>query len=277
MQRQTRAAFWTVLLAVGILACAQQGLIAQQQSELSTLSSTDGDAQPDATGAMDDQWHIGFLPYLWFAGMHGTTGVLGFNTSVSASAGDLLSHFNMGLMAVTEVRRNRVVLPVDMMWIRLSDNHALPLNEVGVNSIDFRAGQFLVTPEGGYRIVDKPNLKVDALAGLRYWHLGEKLTFSPTRFNGVSTSQNWVDAIGGSKIHMLLSPKASIVIAGDAGGGGASPDYQVVGLVGFQAKKNIALQAGWRYLYVHYRNNSHLFLYDIAASGAVVGATFYFK
>jgi len=37
------------------------------------------------------------------------------------------------------------------------------------------------------------------------------------------------------------------------------------------------LQAGWRYLYVHYRNNSHQFLYDIAASGAVIGATFNFK
>jgi hypothetical protein len=209
--------------------------------------------------------------------MHGTTGVRGYNTSVSASAGDLLSHFNIGLMAATEFRKNRFVVPVDMMWIRLSDDHGLPVNEVGVNSIDFRAGQFLLTPEVGYRIVDKSNLTVDALVGLRYWHLGEKLTFSPTVFNGVSTSENWVDAVGGSKIHILLSPKASIVIAGDAGGGGASPDYQVVGLVGFKVKQNTTLQAGWRYLDVHYRNNSNLFLYDIAASGAVIGATFNFK
>jgi hypothetical protein len=264
------------MLATAISAGAQESPAVPQVAKLSESVMGDS-AQQDATGANDDQWHIAFLPYLWFAGMHGTTGVLGFKTSVSASPGDLLSHFNIGLMAATELRKNRLVLPVDMMWIRLSDNHGLPENEVGVNSIDFRAGQFLLTPEVGYRIVDKPNLKVDGLAGLRYWHLGQKLTFSPTILNGVSTSENWVDAIGGSKIRMLLSPKASIVIAGDAGGGGASLDYQIVGLVGFQVKQNITLQAGWRYLDVHYRNNSRLFLYDIAASGAVVGATFQFK
>lgn len=276
MQPQTRTAFWTVLIAMAISAGAAGRLVAQQQTQ-GSKSSTGGPAQTDAAGAMDDQWHIGFLPYLWFAGMHGTTGVRGFDTSVRASAGDLLSHFNFGLMAATEVRKNRFVAPVDMMWMRLSDNHGVPENEVGVQSIDFRAGQFLLTPEGGYRIIDKPKIKVDALAGLRYWHLGEKLTFSPTVFNGVTTSQNWVDALGGSHIRLLLSPKATIVIAGDAGGGGASPDYQVVGLAGYQIKKNIAMQAGWRYLYVHYRNNSNLFLYDIAASGVLVGATFYFK
>jgi hypothetical protein len=116
-----------------------------------------------------------------------------------------------------------------------------------------------------------------ALLGFRYWHLGEKLTFSPTLFNGISTSKNWVDALGGSRIRVLLSPKASVVIQGDAGGGGASPDYQIAGLAGFQVKKNVALQAAWRYLDVHYRDNSSLFLYDIASSGVVLGATFYFR
>jgi hypothetical protein len=234
-----------LFLAIAIPLAREERLAAQEQTKASTPSST-GAAQPDAQGAMDDQWHIGFLPYLWFAGMHGTTGVHGFNTSVHASAGDLLSHFNMGLMAVTDLRKNRFVVPIDMMWIRLSDDHGLPENVVGVSSIDFRAGQFVLSPEGGYRIIDKPILKADALVGFRYWHLGEKLTFSPTLFNGVSTSENWVDALGGGRIRLLLSPKASIVIKGDAGGGGASPDYQVVGLVGFQVKQNIALQAGWR-------------------------------
>jgi hypothetical protein len=268
VRHSARAAFAALLLVAVISGRAEETPTAQQEATTSTGNSD----QSDTTGRNDDQWHIGILPYLWFAGMHGTTGVLGFNTSVRASPGDLLSHFNFGLMAVTDVRRNRLVLPVDMMWIRLSDNHGLPINELGVNSIDFRAGQFVLTPAGGYRIIDRPVLKVDALAGLRYWHLGTRLTFSPTLFNGVSASQNWVDALGGSRIRVIFSPKASIVINGDAGGGGAKPDYQVVGFASFQVKKNIALQAGWRYLYVHYRNNNSLFLYDIASSGAIIGA-----
>jgi len=112
------------------------------------------------------------------------------------------------------------------------------------------------------------------LAGLRYWHLGEKLTFSPTIFNGISTSENWVDAIGGARITLPLSPKVSIAVTGDAGGGGASSDYQVAGVIGYQVKEKVVLQAAWRYLDVNYRNSSNLFLYDMAASGVAIGATF---
>lgn len=51
----------------------------------------------------------------------------------------------------------------------------------------------------------------------------------------------------------------------------------MAGLLGLKVKKNLTLQAGWRYLYVHYRNSSHLFLYDVAESGVGFGAIFHFK
>ena len=47
--------------------------------------------------------------------------------------------------------------------------------------------------------------------------------------------------------------------------------------LGFKVKKNVILQAGWRYLDVHYRNNNPGFLYDVAQSGVAFGATIYFK
>ena len=249
----------------------------QTASASTTPSNAPAPGQWDTGEPMDGKLHLAFTPYLWFAGMHGTTGVRGFYTSVSASPGELLSHFNMGLMGTTSVRKNRFVMPVDMMWIRLTDNHSLPENPVGFNAIDFRAGQFLLTPTAGYRIVDKWNLKVDALVGIRYWHLGEKLTFSPAVRGGVSTSQNWVDGLGGARFQMFITPKLSMVIAGDAGGGAALPDYEVVGLVGLKVKKCTVLQAGWRYMDVHYRNNNNLYLYDVATAGGIIGATFTFK
>ncbi|HTF63800.1 MAG TPA: hypothetical protein VK638_14005 [Edaphobacter sp.] len=274
-----RNACFTLLAGIALSLLLMPCAVAQARTvELNAPPLAGGAAAlPDANGSADDQWHIGFLPYLWFAGVHGTTGVRGFNASVHASPGDLLSHFNIGLMGALEMRRNRVVLPVDTMWIRLSDSKSLPGNVAGVNSIDMRVGQFVLSPKAGYRIIDGEKLKVDGLAGLRYWHLGQKLNFNPTIFDGVSTSQNWVDALGGGRIQMLLSPKASITIAGDAGGGGASPDYQVLGLLGFKVKNNVILQAGWRYLDVHYRNSGSAFLYDVAQSGAAIGATIYFK
>jgi len=255
-----------------------QDAVQQNTAALGTLTSSTGQAaSSNANTTLDDQWHFGFLPYLWFAGMHGTTGVRGFETNVSASPGDLLSHFNIGLMGTFEARRNHILLPLDLMWIRLSDDHSVPVNEIGTNAIDFRAGQFLLGPKVGYRVVDTPRIAVDALAGIRYWHLGEKLTFKPTIVNGLSTSQNWVDGVGGARITVPLSPKVSVIVAGDAGGGGANSDYQLVGLLGYQLKPTIVLQAGWRYLNVNYRSGSQLFLYDMTTSGVVIGATFRFK
>jgi len=247
----------------------------------SPVSLVDASGQSSTSGTTstgpDNQWHIGFFPYLWFAGMHGTTGILGYNASIKASPGDLLSHLDIGLMGTVEVRKERFVIPVDFIWIALSDDKALPENEPGIESITARAGQFILTPKAGYQIIDMPKFKVDGLVGLRYWHLGQKFHFNPVLLNGVSASQDWVDAVAGGRIETLVAPKASIIIAGDAGGGGASPDYQVVGLLGVKVSRRIAVQAGWRYMDVHYRNNTRLFLYDVATSGVIVGATFYLK
>jgi hypothetical protein len=231
----------------------------------------------DATAPPSNKWRLGFLPYLWFPGMHGTTAVRGFTTSVHASAGDLLSHFRIGLMGTMQASKNRFLLPTDLMWIKLGDDRGLPDGLPGIDSVEFKASQFVLTPQAGYRIVDKPNFKVDGLGGLRYWHLGQELAFSPAIRDGASASADWVDAIGGGRIQVPLSSRTSIVIKGQGGAGGASPEYEIAGLLGFQVKKSFVMQAGWRYIDVHYRNSGDGFLYDVASSGVAVGATLYLK
>jgi hypothetical protein len=77
----------------------------------------------DKTTPADDRCHITFFPYLWFSGIHGTTGVLGFNTSVKASPGDLLSHFEIGLMGTVAARKQHFVAPVNFMWVALGDDN----------------------------------------------------------------------------------------------------------------------------------------------------------
>jgi hypothetical protein len=209
--------------------------------------------------------------------MHGTAGIRGVNASVHASAGDLLSQVDFGLMGTVEARKNRWVLPADLMWVRLEDNHSLPRGLLGINSIDFTSWQLVFTPKAGYRIVDNPKLKVDGLAGLRYWYLSNKLSLNPPIRNGVTASDGWVDALGGARVVMLLRPKLSVALSADAGGGGGGPDYQLVGLLGYRVRKRIVVQGGWRYLDVHYRNNNQNFLYDMVQSGVAAGATFYLR
>ncbi len=42
--------------------------------------------QADNSSNSDDGFHVAITPYLWFAGLHGTTGVLGHDASVHVSA-----------------------------------------------------------------------------------------------------------------------------------------------------------------------------------------------
>jgi hypothetical protein len=61
---------------------------------------------PTTAESADDSWRVGFTPYLWFGGVHGTVGALGHQTGVHASFGDIFSNLNIGLMGEMEARKN---------------------------------------------------------------------------------------------------------------------------------------------------------------------------
>jgi hypothetical protein len=226
------------------------------------------------TANAEEGWHLGITPYLWLPGMHGTIGALGHYASVHASAADVLSHFNFGLMGYFDIRHDRIVMPLDIFWARLKDDKALPFDPAV--SAEAKLTETFLTQKLGFRVVDEEKLKVDALVGIRYWHIGTNLSLTPSTFGrDLSDSANWVDGVAGAKIEFPLSPKAVVTIAGDAGTGGARLDYQVAGLLGYKLKK-FMLQAGWRYLDLDYRPGKTV-LADVAQTGLVLGVTFNVK
>jgi hypothetical protein len=230
--------------------------------------------QADTPSPSDDGLHVAITPYLWFSGLNGTSGVLGHDASVHASFGDIFSYLNIGAMGVVEVRYNRVVMPLDFIWMKLSDNRGLPVNDVA-QSIKAKMTETVLTPKIGYRVVDGKRVKVDALFGIRYWHLSTDLTLQPVQVDGgFSDSANWVDAVAGGRIIAALTPKAFVTVVGDAGGGSARSDYEVGGFLGYQVSRKCILQVGYRYLSIDYRPNTKAsFLYDMNMPGVVMGVT----
>src|SRR5271166_6821503 len=227
-----------------------------------------------AASSSDDSWHFIVAPYLWFPGLSGTVGALGHDASVHVSASDVLSNFNFGLMGYVEASKDRLVFPVDFMWVRLTDEKGLPDTDLTQRSVKVYVTESILTPKFGYRVVDGERFKVDALVGIRYWHLGENLTLHPSGFYQ-SQSANWVDGLFGSRIQLAFSPKVALNIFGDVGGGASAMDYQAGGVLGYKIKPTIALQLGWRYLYDRYHGD-HQFIWDVHESGPMLGATFEF-
>jgi hypothetical protein len=238
-------------------------------------------APTDAGAGPSDRWRVGFTFYLWFPGVHGITGVNGYDVSFKASARDLLSNLRFGLMGIAQAEYNRWVIFSDLVWVRLEANHqrVLPFPGLPELSAQVKSYELIFNPEFGYRFLDGERVKMDALPfGIRYWHLGSSFQFTPSFAGRTFTpSTNWVDPVMGARILFLLSPKAQITVWGDAGGWGAGAqlDYNIVGAISFKVNPKFSVGAGYRYLYVDYSSGG--FLLKSAMSGPVAGLTYSFK
>jgi hypothetical protein len=249
---------------LGLSLTSAELMTAQPQNTMPTP------AKADTSDLADQGWHVDAAPYLWFAGIAGTVGAAGRQASVHVSAGDVLSNLNIGIMGAVEARYNRIVVPIDFMWVKLSDDKATPLGLVAT-SVNVKLNEDIFTPKIGYRVVSTPRFKADALIGIRYWHLGTTLKLQPAVLgNSFYSSADWVDAVEGAKFQAMLTPKTILTIAGDAGGGGSRLDYQVVGLIGYKLKR-ATLQGGWRYLVIHKQPTGGSFA-ELAQTGVIVGA-----
>jgi hypothetical protein len=233
-----------------------------------------------ADDATDGKWHIYNMSYTWLPGINGTVGVFGHNTSVHVSPADLVSNATFAIQDAFVPSYKRFSIPIDFIWMRL--NASKPISFDPRYQINAKVTESIFTPKVAILLVDTPMLKLYGTEGLRMWHIGNTLTFTPplTTGPGQYSAANWVDFSTGARGVMALSPKAGIEILGDAGKGGASLDYQVAGILDYQIykffgrelKKKIVLQAGWRYMTIHYQGGSQ-FIYHTSMSGFVIGAT----
>jgi len=270
-----RKVYSAVVAAVifGVLICAPASAedptdVAVQDQATTAAAPTPA---PQKTSGTDDGdgWRGAIAIYGWFPAVHGNVGVLGHEAGFHATFSDVF-HTLKGIIPVAaEVDKGRFVMPVDFLWMKLGNNRGIPLNDFGQTSVNIHLTQSILTPKFGYRLVDGEHWKIDALAGIRYWHLGQNLALEPA---GVSNSRsaNWVDGLGGARIQLVFSPKASIIVSGDAGGGGANLDYQVVGLLNLKFTQHLGVGLGWRYLDIDYQGNRQ-FLYDTIINGPMAG------
>lgn len=264
--------------ALGINSNNSSGALPSSPSH--TTAALPAASSPPQAGsdAADEGWHIVTSAYLWFPGIHGTIGALGRDTGVSSSPVDLLSKFRFGFMGAMEFRNKRLLVPLDMFWVRIGDDKALPFPSLMATTAKVKGSEFILTPKIGFRVVDQEKFKIDALAGFRYWHFGENVQFTPSNLNlNFSSSQNWVDPLVGGRIQVALTPRIAINVLGDVGGWGTGSqlDYQVAGILGYKIKPTWTLNAGYRYLYVDYRGASTTI--NLVTSGILFGITMNLK
>lgn len=237
--------------------------------------------QPSGISQPSD-WHVDWVPaYLWFSGLSGNVGAAGYDVPVKVTFSDVLSDLNIGLMSVLDVRRKRVGLLTDLLFISISSDQKNTPVGISYSGFTANAKTFFVDPEAYFRVLDGDVLSVDATAGARFWRLDNSLDLFPVSTSvpsvSVGQSQSWVDPVLGARFRVNLAKGWFASLKGDAGGFGVGSQltYQIYAGVGKEFKQKFSTVAGYRYLDVDYTNGG--FLYDVHMSGPIIGFNLRFK
>ena len=211
--------------------------------------------------------------YGWGAGVSGDftpfTGApsLSFDKSLSEVLEDLDGAFFMTGLA----RRGDLVLFGDLTYTSSSRDGLVPpgipaSGEVTIRSLSLAAGKRFEADEG---------TTIDVLGGLRAWSLDGSVAV-PLAGVSVAPEANFVDPIVALRVNTGLSPRWSLLGYVDVGGFGVGSDltWQVAITANYRATDTLYLSAGWRHLYLDYRDDGTVF--DGSMSGPVVGATWRF-
>jgi hypothetical protein len=230
--------------------------------------------------AQPSDWHVEWVPlYLWFSGLQGNVGAKGYVVPVNVSFSQVFEQLNIGLMSVLDVRRKKVGLLTDLLFISVtSDQKNAPLGNV-YSGFSANSKTFFLDTEAYGRVVDNEHLSVDALGGVRIWHLNNGISLYQGGATAVQTGQTegWVDPVMGGRFRVYIKKGWFVDLKGDAGGFGAGSQltWQMYGGLGKVFKKKYSTVIGYRYLDVDYQNGG--FLYDTHMNGMIAGFSIRFK
>jgi len=240
-------------------------------ASLAVLASR-ASAQTASTQPADDRWQGQVVPYLWGSSIVGPVGIGNRTADVDASFSNILDHLHFAAMGLAEAQHRRLLIVTDTLYTDLRGQRATP--GPLFSSVDPQQRMFLMTPEGGYRMVDSDDTSLDVLGGIRYWHLSSELQFQPGVLPGINlqASRSWVDGIVGIRAKRTLAHVWWASGYGDIGAGGSTSTYQIIGNVGRDFHERYGIVLGYRYLKVDYDKGD--FLFNPAMKGPLFGFTF---
>jgi len=264
--------------ALTMLLCLAFGATGFCQQNGAGSAPESGTPSKDPAGQSD--WHINWVPgYLWLSGVSGNVGVAGRTIPVSASFSDVFDKLNIGIMTALDVRKNRIGVLTDFQYLDLSsDEIATPFGKL-FSSAHTDAQQYVLDPEIYGRVFESRKGFVDALGGIRYWHLRTNLDLRAGLLPAfhASDSRDWVDPVMGARFRANLGKGLFVMLKGDAGGFGAGSQvtWQVYTGVGKEFRRRYAVFVGYRRLSVDYRDGG--FIYDTNMNGMLLGGSIRLK
>lgn len=224
-----------------------------------------------------DQWQFVIEPYLWMAGINGSTTS---GTDFSVDFNDLLSNLKFSYMGIAGVKKGKWSFLVDTIYMDVKgtkDGSISEFNRTINTHTEVRMKSWVVTPVIGYNVIDCQRGKLDIVAGARYFWTQVDVDVSTSRDRArnpqVSVSNDVWDGIVGLKSEIALYEKLYMPLYLDIGTGNSDLTWQVAGGLGYQFGL-CDVVAGYRYLSWDFKDSSPI--KDMNLSGPYVGLKFIF-
>ncbi|WP_418648365.1 hypothetical protein ACNQFN_06860 [Thauera butanivorans] len=215
--------------------------------------------------------------------------------SARKSFSDVMDDLNFGGFINVWGRHGRFVFSGDIMYVNTTDGHGngpLPALQIPGFGTTIPPGasvgakvdtkQFTATLQGGYRVLDTPQFTLDALAGMRFWHISNDVTVTANHpAIGIQKASHgedfgWVDPVVGMRTFLPVTDRLSVQAQADIGGFGAGSDltWSALATVNYVLGDRLSASVGYKVLDVDYDHKDHI--YDTRLSGPVFGMTYRF-
>ena len=233
-----------------------------------------------ATEEGSDQWQFEFTPYLFAAGLDGTTGVGGVTADVDASFSDILENLDSAFMMLFTAQNEDWVFNADGIYFRLKDEKASswqgPLGNTSTADLNADLTQRVYSLSAGYAI-QNDTTRVDLLGVARYTSLSTSLGLAvttgpdllPDGSRSVGGKEEWWDAAVGVRAVHPVSKSWDLLGYADIGAGGSDLTYQLLAGANWQFSQTFSAKLGYRYFYQDYESND--FKWDMTTSGLFAG------
>lgn len=224
--------------------------------------------------AAADEWQFGMGIYGWAPAMEGTM----FNgQSFKMEFDQILDNLNMTAMVVFEARKGNWFFGSDVIYMDMgTDIYTPALRGLVRTSIDLKS--WIVTPMGGYTVMEGDWGRLDVLGGVRYFYMKTQLgvngTFplvTPSTYI-TGSADSWAGIVG-IRGEVNLSGNWYMPYHLDIGTGDPDFTWQAFLGVGYRFQ-NFDVMLGYRYLDWEFQSSS--LISDLDVSGPIFGAKFAF-
>ena len=229
-----------------------------------------------------NSWTFSANIYAWMPAIKGqsTTG-----QDIDISFSDILNNLDFTFMGGVTARKEKFSLLVDVIYMNLDDTSNTILHQgnlVNLSLTNVKLKSWVVTPAVAYNVVQSDRVKLDLLAGARYFYLKATTDFEDqgpltTRKFSASGSTDYWDGIVGAMGQIKVNEKWYLPFQGDIGTCDTDLTWQLFGGGGYKFT-NLDLIAGYRHLEWDFdsSNKGGEVLNDLYISGPIIGFRYYF-